>query len=133
MAIKTTRWHPDTCSCIVEYQWDSDLPVEQRTHTPSATIRECEFHQNLSVVDHFTAVQAENQGKNIAIGKTKAAFPDVPVTWVLDVARSLSITLVSDVPLDTRGLQLQLGSDIQVVVVDSNEVVIGGGGVIDVP
>ena len=42
-----TRWSPDTCGCVVEFEWDNEVPVEQRTHKHYATLAQCEFHKYL--------------------------------------------------------------------------------------
>ena len=34
MAKHLTRWRPDTCGCVIEYEWDSDRPEEARRHGP---------------------------------------------------------------------------------------------------
>jgi hypothetical protein len=31
--LQTTTWHPDTCGCVISYQWDDAVPAEQRKHT----------------------------------------------------------------------------------------------------
>jgi hypothetical protein len=31
--IQTTTWRPDTCGCIISYQWDDAVPQATRTHT----------------------------------------------------------------------------------------------------
>src|SRR5919109_3126343 len=33
MAIQTTKWHPDTCGCEIDYQWDDTTPEATRQHT----------------------------------------------------------------------------------------------------
>lgn len=38
MAIQTTRWSPDTCNCVILYQWDDALPDDQRVHIPVPSI-----------------------------------------------------------------------------------------------
>ena len=63
MTINTTRWSPDTCSCVVEYSWDSELPAEQRTHTLS-TIEKCPVHSSLTDAEAFAVLTEENPRKN---------------------------------------------------------------------
>lgn len=64
MAIQTTRWSPDTCKCVLEYDWDSSVPDNERVHTVARVIHACEFHQGKTKEKHFEDVLAENQGKN---------------------------------------------------------------------
>ena len=39
MTVKTTRWSPDTCGCVLEYSWDDALPQEARVHVYADTVR----------------------------------------------------------------------------------------------
>jgi hypothetical protein len=67
MAIKTTRWRPDTCDCIVEYTWDDSLPLDQVTHTLDTVTRKCTYHENIpSDSEVWNCVKEENPRKNIA-------------------------------------------------------------------
>lgn len=33
MAIRTTRWEPDTHAVVIDYEWDDAVPAEERVHT----------------------------------------------------------------------------------------------------
>lgn len=63
MAIKTTRWSPDTCDCVLEYTWDTNDSADNRTHT-IATVVPCPQHTGLSNTNIFNAVNSENSRKN---------------------------------------------------------------------
>lgn len=66
--IKTTRWRPDTCDCILEYTWDDTLTPDQITHTLDKIVRRCSAHETL--VDDTTVyntVKEENPRKNITV------------------------------------------------------------------
>jgi len=66
--IKITTWSPDTCKCVIEYQWDSDLPADQRSHTVSKIVSACKDHENqVDKTVHFESVLNENKNKNQAI------------------------------------------------------------------
>ena len=67
MTIKTTRWSPDTCNCVIEYTWDSESTEANRTHTLS-TISKCSIHQAQSDSTAYTTVLDENPRKNITLG-----------------------------------------------------------------
>lgn len=43
MAIKQTRWRPDTCACEYVYEWDDQADPETRTHTP-ISVDPCAIH-----------------------------------------------------------------------------------------
>lgn len=79
MAIKTTRWTPDTCAdppCIVDYTWDDTVPQDSRTHTVSAVVQRCVLHAPIATATaHFAALQDENPRKNKLIALLVAQFP----------------------------------------------------------
>ena len=67
MTVKTTRWRPDTCDCILEYEWDDSLPNDQIVITYKNTVSQCSFHANLNgnnKKDTYDAVNEENKRKN---------------------------------------------------------------------
>ena len=66
MTIKTTRYSPDTCQCVLEYTWDDTLSETNRTHTLSNYVNKCSAHASLSNTDGWNAVFEENPRKNIA-------------------------------------------------------------------
>jgi len=65
MTTKTTRWSPDTCSCVIEYTWDDTLTEDQRVHTLK-TISKCSNHSALNDDTAYSSVLEENPRKNIA-------------------------------------------------------------------
>lgn len=66
MKLNITKWHPDTCGCEIDYQWDADEPAETRTHTAVNTVT-CAFHSGTHTEVHAKVIK-ENQNKNKAIG-----------------------------------------------------------------
>lgn len=61
----TTRWSPDTCGCVVEYEWDDKEPPEERTHSIIGALQRCPRHALLSAhSDHWTVLTEENSRKN---------------------------------------------------------------------
>lgn len=82
--LKTTRWSPDTCDCVLEYEWDDSLPENQRTHSFKGTVRLCEHHKSLAADKACSAAVSENTRKNIAFGETQKIRPDLTIedyTW----------------------------------------------------
>lgn len=68
MAIKITRWSPDTCGCELEYRWDDSVPDNQRTHTLDNYVRQCSAHSSLANDnDRYNSILDENPRKNIAL------------------------------------------------------------------
>jgi len=59
--IRTTRWYPDTCDCIVEYQWDDDVPEAEREHRISRMVAQCAEHPGDDLMAVFAAIVATNK------------------------------------------------------------------------
>lgn len=73
MTFKTTRWSPDTCGCIVEYDWDDAVSQEQRSHLFRGTVNACLVHAALAGEAHYNTVAVENRTKNRATHRTGQA------------------------------------------------------------
>lgn len=82
MTIQTTRWSPDTCGCVIEFQWDDTVAPELRTHTHKSTIKACSAHTAQKDINtHFPTVLEENQRKNKCIYEMgKAAGVNMDLT-----------------------------------------------------
>lgn len=107
--LKTTRWRPDTCKCVIEYSWNTDDPQETRTHSLSRIVSKCSAHQFLTDGEVYVAVTDENPRKNKVLGKIKELLPAyIPTTvgpdgnplddyskivWSFDAQRVLDITI----------------------------------------
>lgn len=89
MAHKTTRWQPDTCDCIIEYDWDDETTEDEREHFNFRSLSfteadvddgsgnlkmerrlvHCSHHHMLPhSEDRALHVLAENQSKNLIHG-----------------------------------------------------------------
>jgi hypothetical protein len=82
LTIQITRWTPDTCGCIIEYQWDDTVDPALRTHTIKNVVNKCVVHTAQGPdTNHFNVVLDENQKKNQAIDhivqNAPAAFVDI--------------------------------------------------------
>lgn len=65
MAIQETRWRPDTCTCLLVYEWDSLVTLTNRVHTFKRADVICPEHQSLlTELDAYTAALENNQRKN---------------------------------------------------------------------
>lgn len=63
--IQVTRWSPDTCDCVIDYEWDKDLDASVRVHTGKNIIKDCPDHSDLgNPQDFYNAILDENQRKN---------------------------------------------------------------------
>jgi len=113
--IKTTRWRPDTCDCVIEYEWDTDVASEDRVHTFKAAPNIGAEHAALSGVALYDAVQSENRRKNVAQGIVQAI--DVNLTyevyqWAFDTNRVLEVSFLINVPNPIKQ-QIQDTCDLQ--------------------
>lgn len=70
--IKTTKQIVDTCGCVLLYEWDTELPEEQRVHTAVEQTEDgqhqvvrCPVHQIQNVQEHLEAVIESNQKANL--------------------------------------------------------------------
>jgi hypothetical protein len=66
MTIKTTRFSPDTCGCVLEYEWDDTLSEASRVHT-FKSITKCPAHSAQADQTAYNTVFDENPRKNIAL------------------------------------------------------------------
>jgi hypothetical protein len=81
MAIKTTRWSPDTCvsrtdACAVEYDWDDAVAESDRTHTLTRVVRRCSRHTAVTLPDAlYAALLDENPRKNRVLERLRTTVP----------------------------------------------------------
>lgn len=91
------QWRPDTCGCVLEYEFDADAPEDTRVHTPTACLNACAAHPDASdIAAHHASVLAENVKKNTAINEVKSQLSEADakaVAWSFDEARNLTITV----------------------------------------
>ena len=96
MAIKITRWSPDTCPCVIDYEWNDAVPQEARVHVANAIIEACAAHAAVTVpAAHLALVLEENQRKNIFNGDLAGRI-DLSgriVDYVYDAARILLVRI----------------------------------------
>ena len=63
--LTVTRWSPDTCDCVIDFEWDRDLPVASRVHTGKNIFKDCPDHSGLKTPTNFyNVILDENQRKN---------------------------------------------------------------------
>lgn len=109
--IHTTRWSPDTCGCVVEYDWDDSVDAKDRTHVLNKITR-CPFHENLAKNAAYSAVLDENQTKNKVHGLVVENFPEL-VNEVKNPDGSISKQLKPEIKFNfsfdvDRKLQVEL-------------------------
>lgn len=67
MAVHVTQWRPDTCGCVLEYEWDDEVEPDERLHTVRThDDSACPRHKTLKMKKSaaFDHVLEENQRKN---------------------------------------------------------------------
>jgi len=70
MALQVTRWYPDTCDCVIDFQWDDTQTEATRTHSVKAIVKRCGAHRQIpDDKQHFSTVLEENQRKNKVIAQ----------------------------------------------------------------
>lgn len=75
MAIKITKWKPDTCDCVIEYSWDDSIAAEDREHNLHNIVDSCEDHSDVTDEELFQSVVEENSLKNEAVNMIVDNFP----------------------------------------------------------
>jgi hypothetical protein len=61
----TNRWQPDTCDCIIDFEFDADEPESTRVHTGTVIQKDCPEHSGLGTAQaFFNAISNENSRKN---------------------------------------------------------------------
>lgn len=83
MTIRTTTWHPDTCDCIVEFEWDDAVAADQRVHTGKRNVRVCARHASVAGADqigHFARLMDENPRKNKLLERLRSQFSELTET-----------------------------------------------------
>jgi hypothetical protein len=88
-----TRWHPDTCSCVLVYATDPANPEAEPV--VSAVENACDEHQADTPREVFQAVLAENRLKNGAVGMAAelAAVEPMAINWSLDQDRAVCLSI----------------------------------------
>jgi hypothetical protein len=96
----TNRWSPDTCDCVIEYEFDADLDESSRTHTGNKVVKDCPEHSGLGTPSSFfNAILDENQRKNITrqdllenVGDLAESLPDGGLDFKNGISFSFSWT-----------------------------------------
>ena len=99
MTIQTTRWSPDTCGCVFDYEWDDTQPQDTRVHTFKQVAKECASHAHLtgnSKKDMYDSSVEENKRKNGTIGelldKAAADFGEATEDGGVTLKKGINVT-----------------------------------------
>lgn len=113
---RITRWSPDTCGCILEYEWDDAQDENTRTHSFKRIIKTCPEHAVLAGKPHYDQVLSENTRKNIGLNIIQKNHPEVTddnYLWWFDKGRILQVSLVGITLGTAKGEKLQSDFDKQ--------------------
>jgi hypothetical protein len=99
-ALHTTRWSPDTCDCVLEYEWDDSLPQNQIVISYKNTVSQCVNHQELNgnnKKDTYDSVNEENKRKNGTItelvSKMQSDFGETdPQTGAITLKKGINVS-----------------------------------------
>lgn len=87
-----TRWTPDTCTCQIDYDSNTNFVA---THVA------CPRHAaHAHSAAHLTALLTENRNKNGIVAAILAATPTAGVRWSIDANGNLTVT-ASAIPAAT--------------------------------
>lgn len=99
--LRTTRWSPDTCGCILEFEWDDAQDENTRVHSYKKVVKLCAEHDKLGFKDKpdYDQVMSENTRKNTVWGmvKTQLNLSDSDLEkylWWFDGTRILQVSLL---------------------------------------
>ena len=110
--LRITRWSPDTCGCVLEYQWDDALDETTRTHSFNRAVQLCEHHRALAATKAYDAVQSENTRKNGAFAEAQKIRPGLTAddfTWSFGTDRSLKVGFLGKlIPAEKADLRSRL-------------------------
>lgn len=106
MTLNITRWSPDTCECVIDYEWDTDVSEEQRIHTAKTIVKKCDAHSTSDILDkhdHFNTILGENRRKN---GLHNEVLDQLP--HITDVIDNRTGTILAGIqPSESAGRRLK--------------------------
>jgi len=128
--MRRARWRPDTCACVLDYEWDDQAPEAGRAHGLAQVITRCPDHAALPTdAAVWAACSEENPRKNRALAALLNAVPAlgrdvvpdegggvrkefaVPVTWRFDGDRVLYVQ-VALAAVDRAGAQAAVRAEV---------------------
>jgi hypothetical protein len=106
MVLNVTTWSPDTCDCVIEYEWDDSQDESSRIHIAKAILKDCGLHKKTKDrFEHYDIVMEENTRKNISFGLIQEEEPTLTPNeydWSFDAKRDLHIKLKRTIDADKK-------------------------------
>lgn len=104
-----TRWSPDTCKCVLEYEWDDlDRPT---VHTFSKLINACDLHGKIDLKDIFARIKKDNQTKNVIKNELLVNTANYLVSGKSDVEAKENLEEMKLVFYDDASFDVELPSE----------------------
>ena len=122
---QVTRWSPDSCGCVLEYEWDDAVPATARTHTFKTVVKKCSSHSALTDKDIYNQVLSENTRKNKVFGIAQQFLPEIKsenYNWSFDDKRILKVGFI-DIPVSGEQMNQIRNAIQQEIVVGAVEVI----------
>lgn len=93
--LKTTVWRPDTCNCVLEFQWDTEDPELNRVHTFLPPKEVCQVHSLVAPRIINEEVMRENRIKNVAISMLVEGteLNEGDISWSFRSDRTLGLAI----------------------------------------
>lgn len=110
--LKQTQWSPDTCKCVLIYEWDTDTKEADRVHTPVSGTPCAAHAEYTDTTEHHAAVLKENQTKNQAIEEACQAVPRLlpeHFTFSFDKTRKLNLSIHTLTDTELTNVQAAVG------------------------
>lgn len=99
MTIEVGEWRPNHCQCVIEFEYDDAVPVDQRLHTVHAVLNRGPEHASILVASAlYQATRDENVRLNITrndLVPQVSLSAQAAVKWTFTTARVLQISFDS--------------------------------------
>jgi hypothetical protein len=105
MGAHRNKWSPDTCGCVVEFEFDDALPEDKRTHALHTVHQKCKAHESLPDEKVWAVLHVENIRKNHAVG---AAIDHLTSLGVSVESVEIGFTFTDKTVDDARTMELVL-------------------------
>lgn len=108
--IRVTRWSPDTCDCVLEYEWDDAQDENTRQHKFKGIVKRCSSHSFVSGKDVYNEVLSENTRKNVVFAEAQKVLPELApenYNWSFDKDRKLKVGFLGVAMDSMKKKQLQ--------------------------
>ena len=120
--LKVTLWRPDTCSCVVEYEWDDAVKEDARVHSFKRFAARCPAHASDQNMDGcLERNRRKNRLLDLAVENiaelaetkltdngvfVKSLKPGVSFDWSFDPLGDLNVSFSGITPPQSQRLKV---------------------------